>query len=152
MLNTSQKVFPVNAAISKQKVLHGLKQVAQAQRILIPVKWEQSTDSSFSSQTWDGLPCLTSWSSRWDVSEFKCWFVFFSFRPGKHEGLGLEFVKFLFCDSLRQPCTRSTEKWAHLAPKMWLREQPRRTCVHSCLWRANSRRSLAENEVKPAPG
>lgn len=55
MLNTSQKAFPVNAAISKQKVLHGLKQVTQAWGVLIPVKWEQSTSSSFLSQTWGGL-------------------------------------------------------------------------------------------------
>lgn len=45
----------MNAAISKQKVLHGLNQVTQAQGILIPVKWEQNINSSFLSQTRDGL-------------------------------------------------------------------------------------------------
>lgn len=105
MLNTSQKAFPVNAAISKQKVLRGLKQVTQAWGLLIPVKWEQSTNSSFLSQTWGGLYFP---ASALGVPDGMCQYlgVFFSLRPGKHEGLGLQLVAFLFRDSSRQPCTR----------------------------------------------
>lgn len=144
LLNISQKVFPVNAAISKWKLLHGLNQVTQAQGILIPVKWEQSTNF-FLSQTWEDLYFP---ASPLGLPDGMCqnlnvdFLFFFSFRPGKHESLSLQFVKILFPDSSWQPCTQSSEKWAHLSPEIWLREHPRRTCAHSSLWEGKQQKEF----------
>lgn len=116
--------------------------------LIIPIKWEQSTKSSFWSWVWGGLH-----------------FPVFAFGlpDGMHQNLnvflsGLEnitvgtsvcqvFVSWLIMATLhRQHWEIST-----FGSITWLREWPRRTCAHSCHWRANKRRSLAEIKVKRAP-